>query len=497
MNWAENLQKIRDAKKKILVVGMGISGIETARFLLSAGITPVCVEKQDQQTFRAKSHFVNEIEHLIAQGVEVHFGIDGEKVSSFLPDIEIAVVSPGVSLETSIAGAVERNGIPVMSELELGVQVHRGPSVVVTGSIGKSTTTALIDHLLRTAGRRSILSGNSGRPVIAAAHLKNAFEGKNSELQPVFAVEASSYQLEACSMLKPAIAVFLNLAENHLERYGSMERYGAVKARVFKNQDSSDMLIACSDDKRVLELAKSGRGKLAVFGTASLHELTKLAPWAATVKTEPRDANVIELSLDGQVETYETGGALLLGRHNRLNMAAALLVCRRLGVPQSGLEKALQSFAPLEHRIENVDLPNGFSAINDSKATTVAASVAAVTSVLESFLDKNITLLIGGLSKAGSWAPLFQVISKNKNRIKRVFCFGKDGPMISRLAKSQTIEIEVAEKMEDAVIKGCADLTADEILLLSPGCVSFDEFSDFEQRGKVFKELVRSCIVKS
>lgn len=493
MNWIDNLQKIREAKKKILVVGMGISGVETAKFLLEIGIVPVCTEKQDAETFRAKSKFVTEADKLKASGAEIHFGIDGEKVTPLLKDVGLAVLSPGVGLETAIVGAIQRNNIQIISELELGVQIHQGKTIVVTGSIGKSTTTSLIAYLLEAAGAESILCGNVGTPVIASPHLLETFNGKVNH-EPVLAVEASSYQLETCTVIRPTVSVLLNLVENHLERHGTMERYGLAKARVFRNQESSEMLICNYDDKRVFELGKSAKAQLALFGAAPLSELTKYSAWAASVKADANGAGIIELSIEGNIESYNTEGALLLGRHNRMNMAPALLACRRLGISKEKLEEALLKFPPLEHRIERLPLSDGLVVINDSKATTVAAAEAALLSVLESFGNRKIKLLLGGLSKAGSWDPLFKLVAKQNSRMGEVICFGKDGQLISSLANSHQVKTTVAPKLKDAVEISCKNLSKDEVVLLSPGCASFDEFTDFENRGREFKRMVKDFV---
>ncbi len=226
-NIRETLEGVRVAGKRILVVGLGISGIESARFLTHRGLRVIVVEKSSEQKFREHSKFTSELLSLQVLGVEVVSGVDGEWVAPHLSQVGLAVLSPGVSLESAIVGALRRHDIPYVAELELGVELHGGRTLVITGSNGKSTTSSLIDHLLKREGGRSYLCGTIGVPVVSHEDLRYEAPAGDSLL----VVEASSYQLEACAFLKPRVSVVLNISENHLERPGSLERYAAAKER--------------------------------------------------------------------------------------------------------------------------------------------------------------------------------------------------------------------------------------------------------------------------
>ncbi len=488
MSFQETITGLRASGKKVLVIGLGISGIESSRFLVRRGLRVLLVERQDEQAFLAKSKFAPSVEELRSIGVEVLCGVDGEAIAPLLSDVGLAILSPGVPLESAIVGTIVRLKVPYVSELELGVELHGGRSVVVTGSNGKSTTVSLIDHMLREAGIRSYLCGNVGTPVISNEELHQ--EGSAS--RAVLVVEASSYQLEACTVLKPAVSVMLNLSENHLERHGSMERYGAAKARAFRLQDGGDVTVANADDPAVMALVHASRAQLALFGRSPLAELLGKAPIAASVG-EGGAGGSISLGLEGRVETYRTEESALLGSHNRQNMAAAIVAARTLGARPEAVQRSLETFQPLEHRLEVVSRGSQHLVINDSKSTTVAASLAALTTVRSHFPEHRLILMLGGLSKAGSWAPLLKIVKTEGEAIEPVVCFGKDGPLLASHCRAMGIPSVVAPSLEEATAHALQALTRlpKGVLLLSPGCASFDEFRDFEHRGAEFKRHVR------
>lgn len=488
-NLRETLEEIRAAEKRVLVVGLGISGIESARFLIHRGLRVIVVEKSAEQKFREHSKFAAELPPLQALGVEVVFGVDGEWVAPHLSQVGLAVLSPGVSLESAIVGALRRHDIPYVAELELGVELHSGRALVITGSNGKSTTSSLIDHLLKRGGVRSYLCGNIGVPVISSEDLRQEAAAGDSLL----VVEASSYQLEACAFLKPYVSVVLNISENHLERHGSLERYAAAKERALRLQTGEDLAVINADDAMVVSMSRRCRASKAVFGVSSQSELAKLSSTWAHISCLNNSFGRIVLSRAGVVEEYSTEHVRLLGRHNRYNMAAAILVARHMGVSPDVVQAGLESFQPLEHRLEVVRNLGNQIVINDSKSTTVAATVAALTTVLEHYPSSRIVLMIGGLSKAGSWSPLLSQISSSGNGGVSVVCFGKDGALLASHCRASGISHVVASNLHDATHQALSMSVEGGVALLSPGCASFDEFTDFEHRGAAFKGFVRSC----
>jgi UDP-N-acetylmuramoylalanine--D-glutamate ligase len=490
MSFNDTIEGLKHNSKRVLVVGLGISGVESSRFLSRKGLSVLVAERQSEAVFAQKSKFLAAVEELRKEGVSIHFGIDGESVSPLLERVGLVVLSPGVPLESAVVGAIVRTGIPYVSELELGIELHGGKSVVVTGSNGKSTTVSLIDHIFRHADIKSYLCGNVGTPVISNAELLAESEKERSTL----VVEASSYQLEACTVLKPAVSVVLNVSENHLERHGTLERYAAAKARVFRLQDASDLAVVNADDPVVREMARGSRTSLAFFGECGEDILRKLGPTWAHISYSGTSTGVIRVSLAGELEEYDTRAVSLLGPHNRSNMAAAILATRSFDVPRLVVQEALETFIPLEHRLEVCLRDSRRMVINDSKSTTVAASIAALTTVRQSFPSERVALLLGGLSKAGSWQPLLTHVAEQKGSMMPVVCFGKDGPLLGSHCRAAGIEHVIVATLKDAAMQG-VELTAQGgIVLLSPGCASFDEFSDFEHRGREFKRSISECV---
>jgi UDP-N-acetylmuramoylalanine--D-glutamate ligase len=331
------------------------------------------------------------------------------------------------------------------------------------------------------------LCGNVGTPVIASDELSGAEKERS-----ILVVEASSYQLEACSVMKPAVSVILNISENHLERHGSLERYAAAKARAMRLQDRADLCILNADDPVLRLLGQSSTATTAYFGVRPAEELSKFAPAWASISYSPKGADTVSLMRNGELEVYDLSSSNLLGLHNRYNVAAALLAVRAMDVSMESIREGLADFSPLEHRLEVVVRRGELTVINDSKSTTVAAAVAAVSTLGERFGGEGLVLMIGGLSKAGSWAPLFDRLSRYPGTA--VVCFGKDGPLLASHCAAAGIEHVVAPTLEEAT-KVAIDKSAGKgVVLLTPGCASFDEFTDFEHRGAEFKRYVRGLV---
>jgi UDP-N-acetylmuramoylalanine--D-glutamate ligase len=292
-------------------------------------------------------------------------------------------------------------------------------------------------------------------------------------------------------LLKPAISVVLNISENHLERHGSLERYAGAKGRVLRLQTGEDLAVVNADDPMVVEMARGGRASLAVFGSKGGAELQQLSPTWAEISHLGDTQGAILVSRHGVREQYYTNSAHLLGAHNRYNIAAAILVARQMGIPPEVVQVSINSFLPLEHRLEIVRNVEDRFFINDSKSTTVAASLAALTTVLDHFSSSPVVLMIGGLSKAGSWAPLLSKVSQQKERAVLVVCFGKDGPLLASHCRAHGVRHIISPDLREATREALKQVSRGGVALLSPGCASFDEFVDFEHRGTEFKRYVR------
>lgn len=486
MDMRNNLLEIRNDGKKVLVVGLGISGVETARFLLSCGISVVAAERDAQEKVSSGSKFWPHLCDLRARGVEMHFGVDGEGVLALVDGVALAVVSPGISLESAVCGALSRRAVPLLSELELGIELRQVPALVITGSNGKSTTVSLIHHLLQSGGVTSRLCGNVGTPVVAGLDA-TALDSEHRD-EGVLVVEASSYQIESCHALKPKAAVLLNLSENHLERHGTLERYFEIKSRVFSLQDGADWAILNRDDAFAARLIGRTKGKVLQFGLIFSGALATSGAWIEYNHTLGIDRIIV--SYDGKSDEYKLADCRLIGLHNRYDIAAAILAVLTLGVSTEKIRAGLRTFMPLTHRLEFSRSGAHATFVNDSKSTTVAASVAAFNSIKERFPERKIVLLIGGLSKAGSWDPLMKDLDSAPGQLRGIVCFGKDGALLAGHCRAHGLACGIAPTLEAAVAQAHGTAQEGDIVLLSPGCASFDEFQDFEDRGQVFKSLV-------
>lgn len=469
MSLESTLERIAQEGKRVLVVGLGACGIECATALARRGILSVIVEKQPEGSCRSRKKFSSQLEMLGQLGVVVHYGVDGELVGTMVGDVGLVSLSPGVSVESAVVGSLKRLGVPLVAEFELRASLEAGQLVVVAGSNGKGTTAALIDHILN---------------VTSSA-------GVSSDCGLARVLEASSYQLEACASLKPSVSVVLNVNESHLERHGSLERYAAATARAIRSQDIGDYAVINGDDPIVVGMAKSSPVSLGVFGSKAPAELERLSRTWAHISYARSTHGSIDLSLNGALETYETARCALLGAHNRYNIAAAILAARRLGVSPKFIQQGIDSFSPLEHRLEIITVDSARTFINDSKSTTVAATVAALKAVRDRYPDAEISLLIGGLSKAGSWGALLSSITRNTGPLLRLICFGEDGRLLASHCRAHSVVPVVFESLKEATVFACRETRAGGVILLSPGCSSFDEFTDFAHRGEEFKRYAR------
>lgn len=469
-------------KKYVGVLGLGISGVETLEFLARVGVPAVAFEKQTEGEFYSKSKFGERVKAIAKDAVHFDFG-SSEKAKAQAASLQCLVLSPGVPLDSPVVAAMREANVPMVGELELGLGLLGGRHVVVTGSNGKSTTVSLIAKMFKDAGLKARLLGNIGTP--AVSFIKSLTEPADSSVWNV--VEASSYQLSVCSRLTPEIAVFLNLSENHLERHGTMQGYFEAKTHRFV-LPGVKALVTNKDDLWGAKLT----GANTIF-TKSRQIAAEFKGVAILAEYRPSDGVDQICKFEGGKEVAKASiKPRLLGGHNRLNIAAAVAAGVRAGISFEALIKSAETFSSLEHRIEMVRELDGVTYINDSKATTVAASGVAISTVLESYPTRSIYILLGGLSKFGSWAPLLRDTMQGHGNVKLIF-FGKDGEMIQGVAREFGRDGPVFKTMAEAV-QAAKDAAAKErgVVLFSPGCASFDAFKDFEDRGAQFKAVVNS-----
>lgn len=477
----------------VAVIGLGISGRAAAKFLARAGAKVIAIEKGTREKLCKDAVVIKELEELATLNVAVYFEKDGEEAGQLAEGAKLAVISPGVSLESAVAAALSRRGIPLIGELELALQLLGEKSVMVTGSNGKSTTVSLIHHIFKQAGRESFLCGNVGTPVISFVDPK-VLSAPVDKSSPLLVVEVSSYQLESASTIHPTVAIWLNISDNHLERHGSLTRYIETKAKLFSNQNADDFAVVNVDDQALSLIQRSVRGKLCGIGR-DLRRLEGKFHSIAHIEYDKRaNLDKVNLKLQSGVESYELSSSKLIGLHNRYNIAASALAARLMGVSKEEVAAAINTFTPLTHRIEFVGEIAGNLVINDSKSTTVAATEAALSAVAEAYPERNLVLMIGGQSKAGSWEPLIKQVSKTKNFCGKVVCFGQDRKLLRSHFEEAGFETELAANVHDGLSAALKLCNGKNVILFSPGCASFDEFTSFENRGDVFKGLLQPLL---
>lgn len=464
---------------KVTVVGLARSGVGAANLLARMGAEVTVTDR------RSEAELAPSVKRL-APSVRRALG---EHPEGLFMSSGLIVVSPGVPLEMKQIASARASGIPVIGELELAYQIMESvkgtPFLGVTGSNGKSTTTTLLDLMLRKGGFKTLLGGNIGNAlteeILKSAEEKNSggVEGITSDLDFVV-VEVSSFQLDSINRFRPHIGVVLNITPDHLDRYHSMSEYGSSKARIFENQTAGDFIVLNADDP---ETAKIGNQRLKGKGGGP-----KVFYFSRSKKVEGmyyRDGriycNVPGLSFPDDRPFIEAGELKIKGVHNLENAMAASAMALLAGCPQRAVMESLREFAGLEHRLEFVREMAGVRYINDSKGTNVGAVMKSV----ESF-DGPVLLIAGGRDKAGDFSALRDLVS---SRVKALVLIGEAAGKI-RNALGDATETVTARDLKDAVAKCRERAAKGDVVLLSPACASFDMFMDFEDRGRQFKKIV-------
>jgi len=443
--------------KRVLVVGLGKSGLAAARFLKTLGAR-VTVSDARPATLIA------ELSELLDQGFMVEAGSHG--LLTFRRQ-DLIVVSPGVPMSTPELKQVRAMGAHIIGELELGFEYLKGEVVAVTGSNGKTTTTSLIGEILKAAGRATLVGGNIGRPVTAMV--------EESTAESWSVLEVSSFQLETVEMFRPRIALVLNITPDHLDRHGTFEVYAGLKARITEFQTAEDFLVLNGEDKETQMIAAKTKAQVYWFSGrrpmkqgAFVHGESILFVPREGAKPEPV-MPVAEISL--------------AGAHNVENVLAAVCAAKLAGVESETIRAAVRDFKAVEHRLEFVREVGGVRYYNDSKATNVDATMKAV----EAFAG-GIHLILGGKDKGSDYRVLEPLL---RERVKTVITIGSAAEKIEHQLDG-VVKIERAETLQRAVAYAHEVAAAGDTVLLAPACASFDQFENYEQRGRVFKELVQA-----
>jgi UDP-N-acetylmuramoylalanine--D-glutamate ligase len=439
--------------KRVLVVGLARTGVATSLFCAARGARVTATDT------RSEEELGDSIAPLRAAGVSMELGGHREEI---LTDQDLIVPSPGVPGDAPLLRAARAKGLSIWSEIELADRFLKGRLIGVTGSNGKTTTTTLIEHILRSAGFSTILAGNIGTPLISVVErTKDATIG---------VVELSSFQLEWTETFRPNISVFLNLTPDHLDRHHTLEAYSAAKARIFANQTERDNAVLNADDP----------------ATASLAPAKPQVHWFSRKQRVAQGAFVREKEIhfrhDGAEESIlKLADIPLAGAHNVENVLAAVAAARLAGAAPAAIAKGVRSFAGVEHRLEFVAEIGGVRYYNDSKATNVDATLKA----LDAFPGR-ILVILGGKDK-GSDYTLLRAPLREKAILALLI-----GAAAEKIEKQITgsVAIERAGTLERAVEIASHAARPSDIVVLAPACASFDQFQDYEHRGRVFKDLV-------
>jgi len=439
--------------KRVLVVGLARTGVATALFCVARGAR---VTATDTRTEKELSDTVAALRNA---GVALELG--GHRQELIL-DADLIIPSPGVPADTPLQRFARSKGITIWSEIELAYRFLKGRLIGITGSNGKTTTTSLIEHILRSAGFSTILAGNIGTPLISCVE-------KTSEKTTTVA-ELSSFQLELIEKFRPNISVFLNLTPDHLDRHHTLERYGAAKARIFANQTESDSAILNADDP----------------GTTPYAPAKPQLYWFSRKQRVVQGAFMKESEIlfrrEGAEEIIlKLKDIPLAGGHNVENVLAAVAATRLAGAEPAAIAKGVRSFAGVEHRLEFVAEIGGVRFYNDSKATNVDATLKA----LDAFPGR-ILIILGGKDKGSDYTVL-QAPLREKAILALLI-----GAAADKIEKqiAGSVAIEQAGTLERAVETAAHAARAGDVVLLAPACASFDQFQNYEHRGRVFKELV-------
>jgi UDP-N-acetylmuramoylalanine--D-glutamate ligase len=441
--------------KRVLVVGLGKSGVASALFLKSRGARVTVSDAKPEAELR------DEILLLLEHGITVETGGHGDRT---FRGQDLIVVSPGVPVDAPQLVQARNLGEPVIGEIELAAEFLAGPIVAITGANGKTTTTSLAGEIIAAGGFPTLVGGNIGTPAISLADRAGPATW--------IVLEVSSFQLETIVGFRPRIAVILNITPDHLDRHKTLANYVNAKARIFENQRVDDFSILNADDATTAGLAERTRAQLYWFSRK------KEVERGAFVRGE----RIYFRDGQGEREIMPLAEVGLRGAHNVENVLAGVAIGMLAGCRPEQVRGAVKNFKAVEHRLEFVARVGGVDYYNDSKATNVDATIKA----LESF-PAGIHLILGGKDKGSDYTVLQGLL---RQRVKRVYTIGAAAAKIESQIQGAA-EIVQAETLENAVRRASESAVSGEVVLLAPACASFDQFQSYEHRGRVFKEAVR------
>jgi UDP-N-acetylmuramoylalanine--D-glutamate ligase len=453
-----------DRNERVLVIGLGRSGRASVAVLKPLVASVYATDEAPPATLLAA------FDELAAAGVPF---IPPESLGDILPKVTVAVLSPGIPLNGELVRRIQSAGVPVFSEVEVAYRLCKAPIVALTGTKGKSTTTALIGAIFRHAGFTTYVGGNIGNALIAETALARP--------EDWVIAEVSSFQLESIRSFKPRISCIINVTPDHLDRYHSMDEYAEAKFRIFANQGPGDTFVGNLDDPIVASAPGEDGNRIRARALWFARE-----PHRGTTLYLRNERTIVYAPPAGDprpVEIMDVREIPLFGAHNVDNVMAAILVALAADLDRAAIVDAVRAFKPLHHRLETVAERDGILFVDDSKATNPGAVMAA----LRSF-DRPIVLIAGGKSKGTEFAELGKVIS---SRTKAVVLIGETATEIAKHVKRSTVAY--AASMDEAVATAAAFAEPGDAVLLSPGCASFDMFASAEDRGEQFAAAVNGA----
>ncbi len=456
------------ANKNILVVGLGISGVAAARFAKNRGASVTVTDIAEEKTLGSNLAEVQKM------GVKLELG--RHTIETF-EQADFIVVSPGVPHTILPIERAKENGVPVLGELELASRFIREPVIAISGTNGKTTTTRLLGRMLENSGFKVFVGGNIGNPLIEYAD--------TGETADVVVAEVSSFQLDTINTFRPRVSVLLNIRDDHLDRYPDFESYARSKGRIFENQQEGDTAVLNGSDPVVCSIGKTLRArKLPFYHQGNSHAHNR--EYAIIARINGQNARSIKICTQGNPDAVlDLSKVNLMGRHNMENVAAASLAALAVGGTLEGIQSGLNDFKGLSHRLEYIKTIHDIRFYDDSKGT----NIDAVARALEVF-GNPVVLIMGGRDKGGDFKQLRGLVQEC---VKKLIVMGEAGAEIkSVLEDTCKAGVETASTMEAAV--GFAFLSAvpGDVVLLSPGCSSFDMYNSYAERGEAFCSAVEN-----
>jgi UDP-N-acetylmuramoylalanine--D-glutamate ligase len=447
--------------KRVHIIGCGRSGMAAADILVCLGAKVTMHDNKDAWQIEDALTKVRKMGLEAKTGPQAYEGIG---------NADLVIVSPGVAAKCPGIVAAQERGVPTISEIELAYRVSPAPIIGVTGTNGKSTTSALIAGIFLAEGKKAYLAGNILAGEIRLPLARAAFRSTASE---VLVGEISSFQLEWIRSFKPKVAMLLNISTDHLDRYGNMEDYIAAKMRIFEYQDADDAAVLNADDPVVMELSSQVKSKIWLFSRKHEVELGTFA----------RGSEVWAMTPSGEQYICDTSTMKLRGLHNQENVLAATAAVLAFGGTLANVQEAVNTFQPLAHRLEPVGEINGVEFLNNSMCTNMQAAIRSMEAI-----GKSLIVIAGGKGKGDSYTPLAEAFRKYA---KHVVLMGEDAAIIAEAAdKVGYNRISHALSMEESVETAWRHAKPGDTIMLSPGGSSFDMFVNFEQRGDAFRETV-------